>query len=33
MKRAIAAAEQQGDADEVARLKGELPKYEVCGKQ
>ena len=28
MKRAIAAAEQEGDAGEVTRLKGEMPKYE-----
>ena len=28
MKRAIAEAEQESDADEAARLKGEMPKYE-----
>ena len=29
----VAAAEQEGDAGEVTRLKGEMPKYEVCGRQ
>jgi tetratricopeptide (TPR) repeat protein len=33
IKRAVAAAEQEGDAGEVMRLKSEMPKYEVCGKQ
>jgi tetratricopeptide (TPR) repeat protein len=33
MKRAIAEAGQESDAGEVARLKGEMGKYEVCGKQ
>ena len=33
MKRAIAEAEQANDAGETARLKGEIAKYEVCGKQ
>jgi hypothetical protein len=28
MKRAVAEAEQAGDADETARLRRELPKYE-----
>jgi hypothetical protein len=33
MKRAIAEAEQANDAGETARLKGEIAKYGVCGKQ
>jgi hypothetical protein len=33
MKRAVAEAEQANDAREAARLKGEIAKYAVCGKQ
>ncbi len=33
MTRAIAEAEQANDASEAARLKGEIAKYAVCGKQ
>jgi len=33
MKQAIGEAEKESDADEAARLKGEIGKYAVCGKQ